>query len=70
LSYYEFELLGTLVTTGLAGYSTTGFKSFVVKAITPFFKKRHSEKVVPFKLTGKYGNVSCSLDLGSKKKKK
>lgn len=69
LTNYEIDLHGTLVTTGQPGDATTGFKSFVVKAITPFFKRKHSEKVVPFKLTGKYGNVSCSLDLGSKKKK-
>jgi AsmA-like C-terminal region len=68
LMNYAVSLHGTLVTTGQPGDATTGFKSFLVKAITPFFKKRHCEKVVPFKLTGKYGNVNCGLDLGSKKK--
>lgn len=65
---YKVDLHGVLITTGQPGDATTGFKSFVVKAISPFFKKKNSEKVVPFKLTGKYGNVSCYLDLGAKKK--
>ena len=61
---YKVDLHGTLITTGQPGDATTGFKSFLVKAISPFFKKRHSEKIVPFKLTGKYGDVKASLDLG------
>lgn len=68
LENYKVDLHGKLITTGQPGDATTGFKSFIVKTISPFFKRRHSEKVVPFKLTGKYGNVSCALDLGSKKK--
>jgi hypothetical protein len=68
LMNYAVDLHGTLVTTGQPGDATTGFKSFLVKAISPLFKKRHSEKIVPFKLTGKYGNINCGLDLGSKKK--
>jgi hypothetical protein len=68
LMNYAVDLHGTLLTTGQPGDATTGFKSFLVKAISPFFKKRQSEKVVPFKLSGKYGNINASLDLGSKKK--
>jgi hypothetical protein len=68
LMNYAIDLHGTLITTGQPGDATTGFKSFLVKAISPFFKKRHAAKIVPFKLTGKFGNINCSLDLGSKKK--
>jgi hypothetical protein len=65
---YKVDLHGILVTTGQPGDATTGFKSFIVKAISPFFKKRKSEKIVPFKMTGTYGNPTLSLDFGDKKK--
>jgi hypothetical protein len=65
---YKIDLHGILTTTGQPGDATTGFKSFLVKAITPFFKRKHSEKVMPFKITGNYANPAVDLDLGSKKK--
>jgi hypothetical protein len=65
---YKVDLHGVLTTTGQPGDATTGFKSLVVKALTPFFERRHSEKVVPFKMTGNYGKTVILLDLGSKKK--
>jgi hypothetical protein len=64
---YKIDLHGTLLTTGQPGDATTGFKSFVVKAISPLFKRRHSEKVVPFKITGDFHNPRCDLDFGSKR---
>lgn len=64
---YKIDLHGTLLTTGQPGDATTGFKSFVVKAISPLFKRKHSEKVVPFKITGDFHNPKVDLDLGSKK---
>ncbi len=66
---YKVDLHGTLVTTGQPGDATTGFKSFLVKALTPFFKRRNAEKVVPFKITGNYSDPRVDLDMGSKKKK-
>jgi hypothetical protein len=69
LANYKIDLHGTLLTTGQPGDATTGFKSFVVKAISPLFKRRNSEKVVPFKITGDFHNPRCDLDLGSKKKR-
>jgi hypothetical protein len=65
---YKIDLHGMLTTTGQPGDATTGFKSFLVKAITPFFKRKHSEKVMPFKITGNYANPAVDLDFGSKKK--
>lgn len=65
---YKIDLHGVLTTTGQPGDATTGFKSFLVKALTPFFQRRHSEKVVPFKITGNYQKTDVMLDLGSKKK--
>ena len=61
---YKVDLHGTLLTSGTPSEATTGFKSLVVKAITPFFKRKHSEKLVPFKITGSYSKMDISLDLG------
>ncbi len=61
---YRLDLHGKLVTTGDPSDATTGFKSFMVKLLTPFFRRRHSMKVVPFKITGSYSNMRTALDLG------
>ena len=68
LTDYKVDLHGVLVTDGSPSEATTGFKSFLVKAITPFFKKKASQKIVPFKITGNYSNALVGLDLGEKKK--
>jgi hypothetical protein len=60
---YKVDLHGTLATTGNPSDATTGFKALIVKVITPFFKKKHSEKLVPFKITGSYTKLHTSLDL-------
>ena len=65
---HRANLHGVLVTKGNVSDATTGFKSFLVKAISPFFKKRRHAKIVPFKITGPYGKTSISLNLESKKK--
>jgi hypothetical protein len=64
----KFDLHGTLLTTGSPSEATTGFKSFLVKAITPFLKKKASERIVPFKIIGSHGNAMVGLDLGTTKK--
>jgi hypothetical protein len=64
---YKINLHGTLLTTGNPSDATKGFKSLMVKVITPFFRKKHAAKVVPFKITGSYSNVNMSLDLGRRK---
>lgn len=65
---YRIDLHGVLATTGQPGDATTGMKSFFVKAMTPFFKRKHSEKIVPFKIMGSYSKPVMDLDFGSKKK--
>jgi hypothetical protein len=61
---YKVDLRGTLLTTGSPSKATTGFKSLVVKVITPLFKKKHEQKLVPIKLTGSYSKIDAALDLG------
>lgn len=61
---YKVDLHGTLTTTGDPSRATTGFKSLMVKVITPFLKKHHAAKMVPFKITGSYSKMNVSLELG------
>jgi len=56
------DLQGTLDTKGNLSDATTGFKALVVKAITPLFKKKKSVRIVPFQITGAYGNTSVGID--------
>jgi hypothetical protein len=63
---YTVDLHGTLITTGKVADATSGFKAVLVKAITPFFKKRASAKIVHFKITGKYQHTTVSLALHQK----
>jgi hypothetical protein len=60
---HRIDLHGVLTTKGkLSDTTPSFFKSLVLKAITPFFKKKHDIKVVPFKITGTFENASVSLD--------
>jgi hypothetical protein len=60
---YKVDLHGTLMTTGKPSHATTGFKSLMVEVITPFFKRRHARKIIPFKMSGLYSKIDLSLDL-------
>lgn len=64
---YDVDLHGQLFTDGAPWAATTGFKSWVLRAITPFLKKKQNMRVVPFKITGNFHNTSVGLDLGRKK---
>jgi hypothetical protein len=66
LTNFNLDLYGVMQTTGDPSDATTGFKSFLVKAITPFLKKKGTEHVVPFKITGKSDAPQIGLDLGAK----
>ncbi len=64
---HRVDLQGVLLTKGDVSDATTGFKSFLVKAISPFFKRPRHVKRVPFKITGPYGKTNISLNLSKKK---
>ncbi len=66
---YRVDLHGTLVTRGKVSKATTGFKSLLVEAISPLFKRRASLKIVPFRITGSYRHTMVALDLGPKQRK-
>lgn len=65
---YRTNLSGVLITQGDVADTQTGFKSILLKALTPFFKHRHHAKIVPFKIAGPYGHTQVSLDLGRKRR--
>jgi hypothetical protein len=56
------DLHGTLDTRGHLSDTTSGFKAVVLEAITPLFKKRSSMRIVPFEITGSYGNTTVGID--------
>lgn len=64
---YTTNLYGVLTTEGNVSNATTGFKSFILKVMNPFFKRKHHAKVVGFKLSGRYGNTNMMLDLDAGK---
>lgn len=63
---YPIDLHGSLLTDHPSD-ATTGFKSFLLKAMSPFLKREGKAKVVPFKITGTYAHTETGLDFGAKK---
>lgn len=68
LNSYRSDMHGMLITNGEISDTATGVKSLLLKALTPFFKRKKHARIVPFKITGPYGHTAVSLDLTSKKK--
>jgi hypothetical protein len=61
------DLHGTLRTSGKVSAATDGFKSVLLRALTPFLKHQSHQTFVPFKITGTYPDADISLDLFAKK---
>ncbi len=62
LTDHRLDLKGTLDTSGHLSETTSGVKSLLVKAITPLFKKRENRRIVPFEITGAYGQTKVTVD--------
>jgi hypothetical protein len=60
------KLRGVLHTSGKLADTTAGFKSFVLKALNPFIKKKNIT-LVPFEINGTSSNPVFSLDLDGKR---
>jgi hypothetical protein len=58
----QVDLHGVLYTSGKLSDATSGFKAVLAKLITPFFKKKHDVKQIPFKITGTFSDANVSLD--------
>jgi hypothetical protein len=59
---HRVDLHGTLDTRGTLADATSGIKAVMLKAITPLFKKRGPERIVPFTITGSYGHTTVDID--------
>lgn len=59
----EVHLTGDLKMDTDISHTTTGFKSFLLKPLAPFFKTKNAGSVVPIAVTGKPGNYKVTQNL-------
>src|SRR6266849_4667085 len=60
------NLQGILHTNGKLADTTSGFKALVLKAVSPFLKKK-SVTIVPFTITGTSSKPALALDFDAKR---
>ena len=60
------DLRGILYTNGKLADTTSGFKAIVLKALSPFLKKKNLT-IVPFTITGTSSDPKFALDLAGKR---
>jgi hypothetical protein len=60
----EMDFHGQLMLDAKLSQTTTGVKSFFLKAADPFFKGKHGGAQLPIKITGTKDNPSFGLDSG------
>jgi hypothetical protein len=66
LATHQMDLHGILRTQGRVSDETTGFKSFMLKTMTPFLKKKNNVTQIGFKITGDTSSPAVGLDLNAK----
>lgn len=59
-----FDIHGLLKTDAKLSQMTTGWKSVLLKAVDPFFRKNGSGAEIPFKITGTRSEPHFGLDFG------
>lgn len=57
------HLLGNLRMEKDVSHTATGFKSWLLKPLAPFFKKKNAGAVLPIAVTGGPGHYSVSQDI-------
>jgi hypothetical protein len=67
LEKQEIDLHGTARLQAKLSQTTTGFKSFLLKAIDPFFARKGAGAVLPIKIQGTGDAPTFGLDFGHKK---
>jgi hypothetical protein len=65
----HIDLSGTARLQAKLSQTTTGFKSFLLKAVDPFFEKKGAGTVLPIKISGTRDSPSFGLNIGRKAKK-
>ena len=61
------HLTGDLKMQSDISHTATGFKSFLLKPLAPFFKKKHAGAVIPIAVTGTPGKYKVEQDLNHTK---
>jgi hypothetical protein len=61
------HLVGNLRMDTDISHTTTGFKSFLLKPLAPFFKKKKAGALVPIAVTGEPGHYQVTQDILHKK---
>ncbi len=67
LSSQQMDFHGTANLEAKLSETTTGIKSFLLKAVDPFFKGKHTGSSIPIKITGTKDSPSFGLDLAGGK---
>jgi hypothetical protein len=62
----KMDLRGTARLQAKLSQTTTGFKSFLLKAADPFFAKKGAGAVLPIKISGTQDSPSFGLNIGGK----
>ena len=60
----EVNLHGTLQVDNKLSKGSKGMKSFLLKFVEPFLKKKNAGEIVPIKIGGTFRHPSYGLDLG------
>ena len=66
----QLDFVGKLRLQAKLSQTTTGVKSFLLRAVNPFFSKKNAGTEVPIKITGTKGNPSFGLDFHDPNNKK
>ncbi len=64
---YKIDLRGQMRVDSQISKTTTGAKSFLLKVMNPFFKKKPKGEVVPVLISGNYDHPTFGLNLNDKK---
>ncbi len=59
---HRLDLRGTVRLDEKLSQTTTGVKSFLLKALDPFFRRKKHLSVVPIRISGVAGNISIGLN--------
>ena len=59
----KVDMTGDLRMQAELPHATTGFKSFLLKPLAPFFRKKHAGAVVPVRVTGGPGHYTMSQNV-------
>lgn len=61
------HLTGNLMMDTDISHTATGFKSFLLKPLAPFFKKKNAGAVIPIAVTGLPGHYQVSQNIAHNK---